>query len=94
MPALVKVTDKNVLGIQIEVYQTKSTITVGSQRHTLLDIQPGFILVYGPVLSIPEPESTPGWEVHRDACSRKAIEDSEQLAIMDLDLCFRELSYQ
>lgn len=89
MPALVEVTDKNVLGIQIEVYQTKPTITVRSQRDALLDIHPGFILVYGPVLSIPEPESTPGWEIHRDARPRKAIEDSEQLAVMNFDLCPR-----
>lgn len=94
MPALVKVTDKNILGIQIEVYQTKSTITVGSQGDALLDIQPGSILIHGPVLSIPEPESTPRWEIHRDACPRKAIEDSEQLAVMNLDLCLREFSYQ
>lgn len=38
MLAIIKFTNENVVRIQIEVYQTKSAITVRSQGDTFLDV--------------------------------------------------------
>lgn len=85
MSSHVIVTDENVLRIQIKVNQAKSTSVVRWTWNGLLNIYPGFILVHRPVLSTPVPEFTPRRKFHRDTRPYETIEDSEQLAIRDLD---------
>lgn len=84
-PPLIEIADENILRIQIEVDYTKSASIVRCLWYGLLKVYPGRSLADAPVLSTPEPKVTPGWEFHRDTRPYETVEDSEQLAIRDLD---------